>query len=50
MYVLNNIKDNMEYLQHDYKLILPLYHLFYVYPVINEVLVLINIVEKNEML
>ena len=28
----------------------PLYHLFHVYPVMNEVLVLIKIVEKNEML
>ena len=29
---------------------LPLYHLFYVYPAINEVLLLIKIVEKSEML
>ena len=29
---------------------LPLNHLLYVYPVINEVVVLIKIVEKNEML
>ena len=29
---------------------LPLNHLFYVYPVINEVVVLMKIVEKNRML
>ena len=50
----SDFKDNMEYLQHDSKSTswyeLPLYHLFYVYPVINEVLLLIKIVEKNEML
>ena len=41
----------MEYLQHDYKLIWTAFVPFiFVYPVINEVLVLIKIVEKNEML
>ena len=42
----------MEYLQHDYILTRSAYEpfLFYVYPVINEVVVLIKIVEKNEML
>ena len=42
----------MEYLQHDYKLIWTAFvpFIFYVYPVINEVLVLIKIVGKNEML
>ena len=40
-------KDNMEYLQHE----LPMNHLCYVYPVINEVVVLIiKSVRKNEML
>ena len=29
---------------------LPLNHLFYVYPVIDEVVVLIKIIEKNKML
>ena len=42
------------YLQHDYIWAswheLPLNHEFYVYPVINEDVVLIKIVEKNDML
>ena len=43
----------MEHLQHDYKLIWTAFvpfSLVHVYPVINEVLVIIKIVEKNEML
>ena len=41
----------MEYLQHDYMLTwTALNHLFNVYVVINEVVVLIKTVEKNEML
>ena len=38
----------MEYLQHDF--ISAWTGSFYVYPVINKVVVLIKIVEKNEML
>ena len=39
------LKDNMEYLGHDY--MLPWTALFHVYPVTNEVVVLIKIVQKN---
>ena len=45
------IKDNMESLQHDKILTwIPYEPLIYVYPVINEAVVPIKIVEKNEML
>ena len=42
----------MAYLQHDYVCWyeLPLRHLFYIYTVMNEVVVLFKIVEKNKML
>ena len=50
-FMYSHIKDNMENLQHDYMLTWTAFEpLFYVYPVINEVVVLIKIFEKNEML
>ena len=49
--LLYTFKDNIEYLQHDYMSTWTAFEPFiYVYPVINEVVVLIKIVEKNEML